>query len=264
MLVLESFEDLRTSYGILRTHVFTPTMPGEQQKLRFPGIVVFSEIYQVTEPIKRFCRMASGRGYIVAAPEIYHEFEEPGAQFPYDDQGTDRGNALKVEKELKSYDEDSKAVLDYILKHPQCTGAVGTAGICIGGHLALRAAFDPRVRCAALIEPTDVHAGSLAKGKNADTLQRIKDVRGELMVIFGHLDTHIPLAGRTLIREKLNEYGITHTFLELAHVQHAYIRDELSKGRYDPAAARVSFELIFDMFHRKLWVEGQVTGGSKL
>lgn len=103
--------------------------------------------------------MVAGRGYLVVAPEIFHDFEAPGAAIPYDDEGTDRGNRYKIEKELQSYDEDRKTALDFIMAHPQCTGAVGTVGICIGGHLAWRAAFDPRVRAACLIEPTDVSQG---------------------------------------------------------------------------------------------------------
>jgi carboxymethylenebutenolidase len=208
MLINESFDDLKTSYGTLRVHVFTPSMPGMTGKPKYPAVLVFSEIYQVhswlqippflalgpdlppsnhqvTEPIRRFCRMVCGRGFLVAAPEIYHEFEAPGTPIPYDDEGTDRGNRYKIEKELRSYDEDRKTTIDYLMTHPQCTGAIGAAGICIGGHLAWRASLDPRIRCAALIEPTDVHAGSLAKGKNADSLARVAEIKGELLVIFG-------------------------------------------------------------------------------
>lgn len=49
MLITEQYTDLSTSYGVLRTHLFVPTMPGSaaNKDAKFPGIVVFSEIYQV-------------------------------------------------------------------------------------------------------------------------------------------------------------------------------------------------------------------------
>ena len=56
--------------------------------------------------------MLAGHGYIVAIPEIYHEFEAAGEVFPYNQAGTDRGNVLKTTKELASYDADARAALD--------------------------------------------------------------------------------------------------------------------------------------------------------
>lgn len=88
------------------------------------------------------------------------------------------------------------------------------------------------------------------------------DLHASLCRYLPLLDNHIPLEGRTKLRNALNEAGITHSWLELAWVQHAYIRDELSKGRYDSAAARVTFELMFDLFFRKLYIEGAGSGAK--
>ncbi|KAJ3338018.1 hypothetical protein HDU93_010084 [Gonapodya sp. JEL0774] len=290
MIILESSTDISTPSGSMRIHWFTPSMPGwKAGKGRFAGVVVYSEIYAVTEPIKRFCRLVCGQGYLVAAPEIYHEFIPAGTPLTYDDAGTEKGNALKIEKPLSSYDGDAKAVIDAIAAHPQCTGAIGVSGlvgsstfvlvhvsekvsppvclwhvsdltvepgICIGGHLAYRACFDHRVRCGALIEPTDIHSGTLGKGKNDDSLARMADIKtAELLLVFGHSDNHIPHEGRTAIRNALHKHKIPNTFLELHSVQHAFIRDELSKGRYDPAMAAASFGLVWELFSRKLRVE---------
>ena len=65
--------DLSTPYGTMRTHIVRPAAPGQ-----YPGIVFFTEIFQVTEPIRRMAAMLAGHGYIVAIPEIYHEFEPVG------------------------------------------------------------------------------------------------------------------------------------------------------------------------------------------
>jgi len=259
MLILESFKDLSTSKGPMRVYWFAPSLPGwAPGRGKFAGIVVWSEIYQVTEPIKRFCRMVAGQGYLVAAAEIYHEFEQPGTPFAYDDEGTDKGNRYKIEKDLNQYDEDRKLVLDAMDAHPQCNGSIGVAGICIGGHLAYRSCFDPRVRAGALIEPTDIHIQGLGKGKKDDSLARMGEIKAELVMIFGHGDNHIPADGRTLIRTALHKHKVPHTFVELHNVQHAFIRDELSKGRYDPAMAQAAFGIIWECFSRRLRVEWDV------
>jgi carboxymethylenebutenolidase len=70
--------------------------------------------------------------------------------------------------------------------------------------------------------------------------------------IFGKKDTHIPPAGRDLIRKTLHEAGVTFSFYENSHAQHAFIRDELSKGRYDPAVAGICWDMLLELFGRTL------------
>ena len=50
-------------------------------------------------PVARFARQIAGNGYIVVAPSSYHEFIGP-EPLAYDGPGTDKGNALKVQKVL--------------------------------------------------------------------------------------------------------------------------------------------------------------------
>ena len=71
-------------------------------------------------------------------------------------------------------------------------------------------------------------------------------------MIFGVKDTHVPDAGRDLIRAKLREAGVVTNFFEFAWAQHAFIRDELSKGRYDPAITKICFEVLLELFGRVL------------
>src|SRR5579872_27925 len=154
-----------TRTGLMRTHLFRPEAPG-----RYPGVVFYSEIFQITEPIRRAAAMLAGHGYIVAAPEIYHELEPAGTVLGYDQAGADRGNADKIEKEISSYDEDSRAALDYLSALEDCTGRLGVMGICIGGHLAFRAAMNPDVLATACFYATDLHSHTLGQGKTDNSL----------------------------------------------------------------------------------------------
>src|ERR1700719_3355047 len=100
------FIDIPTPTGPMRTYVLYPAAEG-----RYPGVVLFSEIFQVTGPICRTAAMIAGHGYVVAVPEVYHELEPAGTVLAYDQQGADKGNEHKYAKELSSYDSDARAVL---------------------------------------------------------------------------------------------------------------------------------------------------------
>ena len=240
----DEFADIQTPSGPMRTFIFRPVAPG-----RYPGLVVYSEIYQVTAPIRRIAAQFAGHGFIVAAPEIYHEFLPAGVAFHYDEPGTARGNELKIAKTIASYDDDARAALAYLKSHPNCTGKLGVAGFCIGGHLAFRAAMNPEVSATACWYPTDIHEGSLGKGKSDNSMARIPDIKGEMLMIFGRQDPHVPQEGRKLIYNAMTNAGLSFTWHEF-NAAHAFMRDE--GARYDPAAARITYGLALEMFHRKL------------
>ena len=236
--------ELSTPYGAMRTHIVRPAAPG-----KYPGIVFYTEIFQVTAPIRRAAAMLAGHGYIIAIPEIYHEFEAAGTVLEYDQAGADRGNVLKTTKELASYDADARAVLDHLKSLPNCTGQLGAMGICIGGHLAFRAAMNPDVRGTACFYATDIHKGGLGKGMKDDSLERAKDIKGELLMIWGRQDPHIPLEGRMKVLSRLNELSANFSWHEV-NGAHAFMRDE--GVRYDPELAYQLYGLVFDFFHRRL------------
>src|SRR5262245_23801277 len=128
MILEEETTELATPTGPMRTHVYRPVAAG-----RYPGVVLFSEIFQRTGPIKRTAALLAGHGFVVAVPEIFHELEAPGAELAYDQAGAERGNADKIGKPVSAYDADARAVLAYLASSPRCTGKLGSVGICVGG-----------------------------------------------------------------------------------------------------------------------------------
>ncbi|HEY2585762.1 MAG TPA: dienelactone hydrolase family protein [Tepidisphaeraceae bacterium] len=236
--------DLPTPTGPMRTYITRPTAPG-----RYPGLVLCSEIFQVTGPIRRTAAFLAGHGYVVAVPEIYHEFEQPGVALAYDTAGADRGNALKITKELSAYDADARAVLDHLKSRPDCTGKLGSIGICIGGHLSFRAAMNPDVLAGVCFYATDIHKRSLGKGMKDNSLDRVPEIQGELLMIWGRQDPHVPREGRQIVHNALADAGTNFTWHEF-NGQHAFLRDE--GHRYDPELARICYGLTLDLFHRKL------------
>ena len=73
----------------------------------------------------------------------------------YDGPGTDTGNAYKAQKPLASYDEDVNLTVTLLqsLANFKSGSLIGATGMCLGGHLALRAAFHKDI--AAYV--TDIH-----------------------------------------------------------------------------------------------------------
>ncbi|WP_380784856.1 dienelactone hydrolase family protein [Sphingomonas sp. R86521] len=230
--------------GTMRMHLFRPAAEG-----RFPGILLFSEIYQVTAPIRRLAAMIAGNGYVVALPEVYHEYEPMGTALTYDPAGTDRGNELKFTKPVAAFDEDAKAGLTAILAHAACNGKLGTFGVCLGGHLAYRAALDPRVSACACFYPTDIHSGTLGEGRSDDSLFRMAELRADAMFVWGRQDPHVPYAGREAIRARLEEVGARYAWHEM-NAQHAFLRDE--GPRYDPAMFLQSIALTLEFYRSAL------------
>jgi carboxymethylenebutenolidase len=236
--------DLLTPSGPMRTQIVRPVAPG-----KYPGLVLFSEIFQLTGPIRRTATLLAGHGYVVAVPEIYHELEPAGTVLAYDQAGADRGNANKTSKSIAAYDADARAVLEFLRTHEACTGRLGALGICIGGHLAFRAAMHPEVLAAACFYATDIHSHSLGQGKDDDSLARIGEIRAELLHIWGRQDPHVPLEGRNLIKSRLEAAGTRFTWHEF-NGAHAFMRDE--GPRYDPELALQCWGLVLALFQRRL------------
>lgn len=241
----------------------------------------------------------------MAIGECYHELEEPGTALRYDEDGTDRGNAHKVAKACGAFDDDHRAIVRYLTTRGDCNGRLGTVGMCLGGHLALRAAMEPEVLVGFCLFATDVHKGSLGKDGD-DSMARIGDGHltppTEMTFVFGKQDNvrwhsscasggarlpwpslarpsdtpslmprplwcpaspppayqppsaplqHVPAEGRAAIYAQLVKGGVDFQWLEL-NAQHAFVRDELSKGRYDPSLTGICYSAMFEAFRRRL------------
>lgn len=245
MIILDNeYQDVDTPTGPMRIHVLRPAAAG-----RYPGIVLWSEIFQATGPVRRTAAMLAGNGFVVAIPEIYHEYVEAGVALAYDEAGTQLGNDLKTTKPLAAYDTDARAALDFLSEHPHCTGRLGTAGICIGGHLAFRTAFYPDVLASACFYATDIHKRSLGAGMNDDSLDRLSEIQGELLMVWGRQDPHVSREGRRLIYDALTDSERNFQWMEF-NAAHAFLRDE--GPRYNPALAQICYGLALELFKRKL------------
>lgn len=244
MIIHSHTVDLPTPTGVMRTYVHRPVKEG-----RYPAILFYSEIFQQTGPIERAARFMAGQGYAVLVPEVFHELNPIGTVLGYDDAGRDKGNADKAAKSVESYDSDNAALIAYANQQSWCTGQVGAMGFCIGGHLAFRAALQPEVKATACFYATDLHTSIIPNQPGQHSMERRGEIKGELMMIWGKQDNHIPTSGRVEVYNKLTEAGLTFTWHEF-NAQHAFMRDE--GERYDPQLAMTGYQLALQLFGRTL------------
>jgi carboxymethylenebutenolidase len=230
--------------SLMRVYVAAPKPEGT-----YPGILYYSDIYQLGRPITRLADRLAGYGYVVAAPEIFHRLEPIGTVIEPNDLGRLRGNDAARRTAIAEYDADARAVLDWLKQEPTVLpDRLGSMGFCIGGHLAFRAALQPEVRAAACCYPTGIHSGKLGRDP-ADTLQRMNEIQAEILVIFGTLDPHIPSEGRQTIEQTLEATGVSH-HISIYEADHTFMRDD--GPRFDPDATDRAWSEIIDFFKQTL------------
>lgn len=212
--------------GDIRTVVIAPAGAGV-----LPGVVLYTDIFQLTESTLRTARRLASDGFVVAVPEIYPHGELAGVALEFDDAGKARGLEGAGSTSTAQFDADRVAVLDYLEQRADVSQLLVT-GFCIGGHLAFRAAFDARVAATVCFYPTGLQTGGLG-GDVADSLSRAGDIRGRLMVVFGSRDPHVPADARLLVVGALYAAGLDDVELHVYQGgEHAFMRDV--GVRHDP------------------------------
>ena len=121
------------------------------------------------------------------------------------------------------------------------------------GHLAFRAAMQTDVLATACFYATGIHKRGLGEGRHDNSLDRIGEIAGELLLIWGRQDPHIPREGRALIYHALSDAG-THFQWHEFNAAHVSLRDE--GPRCDPAVARICYDVVLELFARKLALPG--------
>jgi carboxymethylenebutenolidase len=218
----------------IRTIVITPD---DARVSTWPAVLLYTDIFQLTESTLRTARQLAALGFVVAVPEIYPRTDLAGKALEFDDAGKADGLRGAAETTTAQFDSDRVAVLDH-LQQRAGVGELFAAGFCIGGHLAFRAALDGRVAATVCFYPTGLQDGKLGTDL-ADSLERAGEISGRLMIVFGSRDPHVPPDARLQVVSALYAAGLTD--LEL-HVyqggEHAFMRDV--GARHDPALSALA------------------------
>lgn len=205
---------------------------------RLPALVYATDIFGLTGAALRSIDRFAGYGFAVAAFEMYHRFEPAGTALEFE---ADRERALADSKRVgfRDVDADVAAVVARLAADPGVDASrIGAAGFCFGGHVAFRAAFLPQVRKTVAFYGTGIHNGDLGAGGDAGSLARAREIRGELLLVFGSRDPHVSAEARETIARGLTAAEVRFT-ISLYDAEHAFMRDE--GPRYDPELADRAF-----------------------
>src|SRR5438270_9547380 len=112
LIIISEYVDISSGDSPMRMFVAAPKADG-----KFPGVIFYSDIFQLTGPMLRSCARLAGYGFVVAAPEIYHRIEPPGSAIPFDDDGRTRGLSDASKTTVAQFDRYARAVLDYLAAH---------------------------------------------------------------------------------------------------------------------------------------------------
>ncbi len=239
MLITTEFVDIPVDGSPMRLFVASPKAEG-----RYPGVVFYSDIFQLTDPMLRISKRLAGYGFTVIAPEIYHRIEPPGTVLGFE---IDRARAMDDSGKVATadFDTDIRAALDFLSTHAKVDPAkILAAGFCFGGHLAFRAALQPDVKATTCFYGTGIHNDKLGSDP-AESLSRASAITGKLLMVFGTLDPHIPEEGRTRIDEALKAAGVDFQ-INLYPAEHTFMRDE--GARHDPEATDQAFAAMIGLF----------------
>jgi len=222
MIVKTSYVDIPAELSSMRVLVAEPALAGG----RFPGLVLYADIFGLTEPTVRAAARFAAYGFVVAAPEFYHRTEAPGTVIPFEDR--DHAFAASQATLAAHFDADARTTLDYLAGHPRVRPeALGVTGFCIGGHLTVRTALQPDVQAAVAFYPTGLHSDTLGGSTDADTLAHVArgGIAGHISLVFGAKDPHIPLDAITKVQAAFAGSGTDYT-LSMYDGEHAFMRDE--------------------------------------
>lgn len=242
MIVRTSFTDLKADAAPMRALVAEP----DGAAGHFPGLVLFSDIFALTDSTVRAAVRLASYGFVVAAPEFYHRTEPPGTVIPFADR--DHAFAAAQATTVAHFDADTRTTLDYLRTHPRVrSGALGVTGFCIGGHLTVRAALQPDVKAGVAFYPTGLHENSLGGSTGVDTLARVATggISGKIVLAFGASDPHIPLDAITTVQTAFAKSGTAYR-ISMYDGEHAFMRDE--GPRWNPSETDRAYAEAADFF----------------
>lgn len=211
-----------------------------------PGIVLIPEIFGVNQPLREIARRFADRGYVILALDIFWRLER-NLDLGYDKAGYEKAFAHHAAFDYDTGVSDMQAGIDDLRARPECSGAVGVAGFCLGGTMAYLAA----ARC-------DAEA---AVGYYGTRIQNFLDdaprIRRPLILHFGAVDHTTPpeIMVRILPAVEPNPSVTTYVYEGAGHAFANHRRPDT----YREAATRTADERTFASFEKWLSAEARVS-----
>jgi carboxymethylenebutenolidase len=211
----------------------------------FPGVLVFQEAFGVDEYIKFETERLAKRGYAAVAPDLFD-----GRTYSYEDRDSiaSRLGGLSDEFMLDHVRRAAEVLQKLSVVKPDALGAIG---FCMGGRLAFltAAAFGERLAAA-----VSFYGGGIAAEEKRffdPLLERVPEIRAELLMIYGADDPSIDAREHGRLAEALSANKKQYTLTVYAGAGHGFAsRDR--KAMYNAHAAERAWEEALAVFERTL------------
>lgn len=204
-----------------------------------PAIIVVQEIFGVNNDVRKKCDDWAAKGYIAIAPDLFWR-QQPGVQL----NTLDEAEWKQAFGYLQGFDvdlgvEDIKSTLAYMRGQPNCTGAVGTVGYCLGGRLTYLTATRSDATCNVSFYGVTIE-NYLAEAAN---------IKNPLLMHLAEEDKFVSKAAQQQIKDGVaaNPQVTVHSY---AGVDHAFTR--LNGDHYDADAAALANGRTTEFFAKHL------------
>jgi len=209
--------------GVMRGYFVRPAVV--QHKL--PAVVVIHENRGLNPYVEDVARRLGVAGFIAFAPDAL----TPLGGYPGND---DDGRTLQRQRDSGEMVEDFVAAVEFLQKHPDCTGKVGAVGFCFGGGMSMRLAIRIPTLAAAV-----AFYGRHPGADEAATIQT------PLMLHHAELDERVN-ASWPEFEEGLQASGGEFVNYTYADANHGFHND--TTPRYDKESAELAWQRTVDFF----------------
>jgi carboxymethylenebutenolidase len=216
-----------------------------------PGIVVLQEIFGVNEYMCSVADWYAAHGFVALVPDLFWR-QERGVQLS-DQTEAEWQRAFELYQgldEAKAVDDSASAV-EFLRKHPACTGRVGAVGFCLGGNLAYLLAVRYKPDCA-----VGYYGVSIEKA-----LAEATNLSAPLMLHIAGLDRYCPLEAQKQIHEALDANPLA-TIHDYPEQDHAFGRP--GGEHYNAQAAELANLRTLEFFVHHLAGAGLATAEKRL
>lgn len=213
-----------------------------------PAVIVIEEIFGVNAHIRDVTERVAREGYVAIAPDVHHRAAPAGFEYPYNQEGMQKGMQLIQKLTAHGFDEDVNATLAYLKSRKDVkSDRLGVMGFCIGGHLAFLAAATHPFAAAASFYGGGI--ASFSPGGGAPTVEKAGNIKGRILCFFGDKDPMIPKEHVDKIKHALEQHHVKHEVHVYPGASHAFFCDVKERGSYVPAAAEDAWKRTKQLFH---------------
>jgi carboxymethylenebutenolidase len=199
---------------------------------KFGSVVVIHENRGLNPHIKDIARRVAKAGYIALAPDALSPF---GGTPANEDDARALFSRIEAPKNVNNF----LKAFDYLKARPESNGKTACMGFCWGGALTNQMAVN---------SPTLLAAVAYYGGQ--PPAAEVPKIKAEMLLHYGGLDTRIN-AGIPAYEAALKAAGVKYQIFVYEGANHAFNNDTGGE-RYNPAAAKLSWERTLSLFARTI------------